>query len=74
MSGVWTGSGTTRRWVRPGSRLTNVPGDRERSQRLMAALADTPFWCDNCGSMHPLIEHRDCRDSHPFRTAFRGSV
>ena len=42
--------------------------------RLFEELKDTPFWCDNCGSMHPLIEHRDCRAAYPFRTAFRGAT
>lgn len=25
------------------------------------AMADEEFWCDACGSKHPLREHRDCR-------------
>lgn len=70
--GVWTGSGTTRRWIRPGSRLTNVPGDTERGARLFDQLQHERFWCDNCGSLHPLIEHRACRAANPFRTAYRG--
>lgn len=74
MSGKWSGGVANRTWQRPGNRNRNVPGDRERSARLFEALKDTPFWCDNCGSVHPLIEHRECRAREPFRTAFRGAT
>ena len=74
MSGQWSGGGANRYWQRPGSRVRNVEGDAERSQRLAALLADTPFWCDNCGACHPLREHRNCRSAHPFRNAFRGAT
>lgn len=74
MSGQWSGGVANRTWARPGHRTTNYPGDRERSARLNALLADTRFWCDVCGSMHPLREHPACRVQHPFQTAFRGSI
>ncbi len=72
MTGVWSGGIANRSWGRPGSRLRNVPGDAERGQRLFAQLAHVRFWCDNCGRLHPLAEHRDCRTAHPFQTAYRG--
>lgn len=71
MSGKWTGGVANRYWTRPGVRTTGNP---ETAARLFEELKDTPFWCDNCGSMHPLIEHRDCRAAYPFRTAFRGAT
>ena len=71
MSGQWSGGVANRTWQRPGMRVT---GDPETGRRLFEALKHTPFWCDNCGSMHPLIEHRDCRAAHPFQTAFRGAT
>jgi len=74
VSGQWSGGSANRYWQRAGSRVRNVPGDTERRQRLYRLLADERFWCDNCGAMHPLHEHRDCRETHPFRTAFRGAV
>lgn len=74
MSGKWSGSTANRYWQRPGSRVRGVEGDAERGRRLWALLADERFWCDNCGAMHPLREHRERREAHPFRTAFRGSV
>lgn len=74
MSGKWSGGAANRYWKRQGSRRVNVPGDAERGPRIFAAVASEPFWCDNCGGLHPLIEHRDCRAAFPFRNAFRGST
>lgn len=74
MSGQWSGGVANRTWARPGHRVTDAAGDAERGRRLFAQLAHERFWCDNCGSCHPLIEHRDCRAGNPFQTAFRGSV
>jgi hypothetical protein len=74
MSGKWSGGAANRTWQRPGSRERNVPGDAERSKRLFALLAHERFWCDNCGRLHPLIEHRACRAEHPFRSAWRGAT
>lgn len=74
MSGQWSGGVANRTWQRPGRRVTNMPGDRERSARLFEQLKDTRFWCDVCGSLHPLKEHSACRIKHPFQTAFRGST
>ena len=74
MSGQWSGGTANRYWRRPGSRVLNVAGDGERSLRLSAALAGERFWCDNCGSLHPLAEHRGCRTAFPFRSAWRGQT
>ncbi len=74
MSGQWSGGAANRHWGRPGSRARNVPGDGERGPRLFTALAAARFWCDNCGRLHPLAEHRDCRAAHPFQSAWRGSA
>jgi hypothetical protein len=67
--GKWSGGTNNRTWVRPGSRIRNIDGDTERSARLAAQLADVPFLCDACGSMHPLAEHRNCRTPEPRRIA-----
>lgn len=74
MSGEWSGGAVNRHWQRQGSRQRNIPGDAARGARLYARLAGTPFWCDNCGRLHPLAEHRDCRAAHPFRTAWKGAA
>jgi hypothetical protein len=74
MSGQWSGGVANRTWQRPGHRVTRYPGDAERGRRLFELLKHERFWCDNCGGVHPLAEHRDCRAAFPFRTAFRGSV
>ena len=74
MAGKWSGGAANRYWQRPGSRVLHVHGDKERGQRIFAAIQHEPFWCDNCGGLHPLIEHRRCRAGHPFRSAFRGAT
>lgn len=61
MSGQWTGGSVNRQWIRPGSRVTDLPGDRARGVRLAAELATARFWCETCGGVHPLAEHRACR-------------
>jgi hypothetical protein len=71
MSGQWSGGAANRTWARPGVRTR---GDPAVAAALYEALKDTRFWCDNCGSMHPLREHRNCRAQHPFQTAFRGAA
>lgn len=71
MSGKWSGGVANRQWARPGMR---THGDPALAARLDEELASVPFWCDNCGSMHPLREHRDCRRNNPFQTAFRGAT
>jgi len=68
MSGQWSGGVANRYWRRPGVRTR---GDPELAARLDAELAPVPFWCDNCGRMHPLREHRECRAAHPHQTAYR---
>jgi hypothetical protein len=72
VSGQWSGGTANRYWQRPGSRARHVTGDAERGRRLYAELAGERFWCDNCGSLHPLAEHRGCRAESPFRSAWRG--
>ncbi len=57
--GKWSGGAANRLWSRPGSR--HYPHDPERGARLYAQLADAVFWCETCGRMHPLREHRECR-------------
>ena len=75
MSGYeWQGGIANGGFVRGGNRNRNIPGDKERGERLYALLADTPFWCANCGGMHALREHRICRADFPFRTAIRGAT
>ena len=71
MSGKWTGGVANRYWTRGGIRTY---GDATLARQLYAGLAGTSFWCGNCGSMHPLREHKQCRADYPFRTAFRGST
>lgn len=71
MTGVWSGGIANRQWARPGSRR-DIPGDTQRGQRLYTLLAGSRFWCDNCGRLHPLREHRQCRATNPFQTAYRG--
>jgi hypothetical protein len=34
---------------------------RPRVSARGRAMADEDFWCDTCGSQHPLREHRNCR-------------
>jgi hypothetical protein len=74
VTGQWSGGAANRYWQRPGSRLRDVEGDAERGRRLYELLKDERFWCDNCGGMHPLREHRDCREQNPFRSAYRGAT
>jgi len=74
VSGQWSGGTANRHWGRPGSRARNVPGDAGRGPRLYETLAAAPFWCGNCGNLHPLAEHRGCRAAFPFRSAWRGSA
>ena len=74
MSGQWSGGAANRQWARPGRRVFDTPADRARFAEKFPHLMDARFWCDNCGGNHPLREHRDCRATHPFRNAFRGST
>jgi len=60
--GKWSGGTNNRHWERPGSHVRNLEGDAERSSRLAAEMAAVPFLCDTCGQMHPLAEHRQCRN------------
>src|SRR5271163_4646223 len=57
----WKGGPANRSWGRLGYVAPIVKGDQERGRRLWALLALERFWCDVCGSCHPLAEHRDCR-------------
>jgi hypothetical protein len=41
--------------VQPASQL-NHPG-------IWGIDPQTRMWCDSCGSMHPIIEHRICRSA-----------
>jgi hypothetical protein len=61
MSGEWTGGGANRYWQRPGYR-GGVIDDPERDARLYAAMANERFFCETCTGVHPLAEHRLCRD------------
>jgi hypothetical protein len=61
MSGEWSGGAANRMWQRKGWRGPRPEGDAERGQRLYAQLADIPFFCEDCGAMHPLREHSRCR-------------
>lgn len=74
MSGEWSGGIANRTWQRAGNRNRKVDGDARRGQRLYALLKDERFWCDNCGNVHALREHRECRAAYPYRTAFRGAA
>jgi hypothetical protein len=49
-----------RSWSR-GTRVTDWPGDAERSIRLWQQMKHEQFLCDTCGQMHELVEHRECR-------------
>lgn len=69
MSGRWSGGVANRQWARPGVRTA---GDPELATRLDEEMAAVRFWCDNCGRVHPLREHRTCRAENPFQTAYRG--
>lgn len=60
--GKWSGSTANRIWARPGSRITDLPGDTERGHRLTEQLADAEFLDETCGRVHPLREHRECRE------------
>jgi hypothetical protein len=62
MSGEWTGGAANRVWRQAGHRGGPVRGDGARGRRLFAQLAEVPFWCETCGRLHPLAEHRRCRD------------
>ena len=61
--GKWSGTAGNRTWQRPGSRVRHVHGDAARAARLYEELAGEQFLCDACGRMHPLAEHRACRES-----------
>jgi hypothetical protein len=58
----WQGSGIYGGFVRQGNRNRNVPGDRERGQRLFAELASERFWCANCGGTHELRDMSGCHE------------
>lgn len=60
--GKWSGGAANRNWARPGSRVS-LDGDQERGKRLYAQLAGEPFLCETCGRVHPLREHRQCRET-----------
>lgn len=34
----------------------------ETGERLYRLLAAEWFWCDTCHGLHPLAEHRGCRE------------
>lgn len=62
MSGRWTGGVANRdRNVRY---LNHQAPTLTRAEEhdLFERMADEPFWCECCGQMHPLIEHKDCRN------------
>ena len=63
--GKWSGGTANRNWARPGSR-TRVTGDAARGLRLFEELKGERFLCE-CGRLHPLIEHRQCRDLEAAR-------
>lgn len=58
----WTGGianreRNVRRLHHPAPALT-----RDQERDLADRMAHEPFWCETCGQMHPLIEHKDCRN------------
>ena len=65
--GKWSGGTANRTWSRPGSRVRHVHGEPERGRRLYAQMAGVPFFCETCGQMHPLAEHRQCRAAERIR-------
>jgi len=70
MSGYeWQGSGLHGGFMRSGNRRVDI----RPNLPLYESVAAKPFWCDNCGGMHPLREHRTCRRDYPFRSAARGA-
>lgn len=58
--GKWSGGRANRSWSR-GVRVTDWPGDAERSERLFEQLAGEIFLDETCGRTHPLDEHILCR-------------
>ena len=76
MSGEWTGghTGVGRRWHRQGRRGGSLDDTPELRARLWDETRHQPFWCDNCGGLHPLIEHQICRAEFPYRSAYRGAT
>jgi hypothetical protein len=65
--GKWSGGVANRYWARPGSRREFTPADAELGHRLYEQLAGEGFYCQNCGRLHPLREHRICRAEFPYR-------
>jgi hypothetical protein len=62
--GKWSGGIANRTWSRfSGARVVEFSGDAERSARLDVALAGESFWCEACGQVHPLRQHRECRSA-----------
>lgn len=72
MSGEWSGGVANRAWRRKGHRGAPVRGDAERGKRLFALLAQVPFWCETCGGLHPLAEHKQCRSDSTGRDPGEG--
>ncbi len=60
--GKWSGGIANRTWQRTTGRVTDLPGDKERGERLALEMDGERFWCETCGRTHPLIEHRRCRE------------
>ena len=51
MSGYeWQGSGLHGGFMRSGNRRVDI----RPNLPLYESVAAKPFWCDNCGGMHPL--------------------
>ncbi len=59
--GKWSGSWLTMSWSRPGVRYSKR--DPQADAALSASMHQVEFWCETCGRMHQLIEHRECRAS-----------
>lgn len=65
--GKWSGGAANRTWARPGSRYQDDGMTGEQRGALYESVADEPFFDETCGAVHPLREHRDCRNGAALR-------